>query len=102
MVVSGLEILEAKKLDNNDEDRKRWLDLHRELEFERRLREKRKKIAIRKKQRPSSRLALPYLVLRAPAELDFDQHYEQTITYLERVRRTSAAGGPTMPIWMRP
>jgi hypothetical protein len=80
---------------------KRWIERHREFEFERRLREKRHRIARRKGLRKAVRLHHKYLSVTAPAELDFDSHYEQTIRFIEQIRRTSAAGGHTMLIWMR-
>jgi hypothetical protein len=80
---------------------KRRIELHRQLEAERRLREKQKRLAVRKgiKKQPIARLR--YLIIPVPTVLDFEQNYEQTARFLDQIRRTSAVGGHTMFIGMR-
>ncbi len=79
----------------------RWAKRHRELEHERSLREKQARAARRKGIRKRPRLRGLYLPVKAPTMLDFDQNYEQTIRFLEQVRRTATAGCHTILIWMR-
>jgi hypothetical protein len=88
-------------LNNYSERLRRRLRRHRELSAERRLREKRVRKNIRKGIRRQKRTQIPFLVVQAPPALDFEENYENTIRFLEQVRRTSAAGGHTMLIWMR-
>lgn len=88
-------------MENYSERLRRRLRRHRELSAERRLREKRVRKNIRKGIRLRKRIPIPFLVVQAPAALDFEDNYESTIRFLEQVRRTSAAGGHTMLIWMR-
>jgi hypothetical protein len=77
------------------------MNRHRELEYARRLREKRERSDRLKGVQKPPRLRGRYLSIVAPETLDFDQNYEPTIRFLEQIRRTSAAGGHTMLVWMR-